>query len=97
MSGPIPDNVLLAWLQVESNDEFGTIEALTAMYAHFAAGEADPINKLQGDDRHHCYLVFDEDDQKEVTGLILHHLAQFPECLGVPATPYNGQWFVTGD
>ena len=97
MSGPIPDNALLAWLQVESNDEFRSVEALTAMYAHFVVGETDPIDKLRGDDRHHCYLVFVEDSQREVTGLILHHLAQFPERLGVPATPYDGRWFITGD
>ena len=57
----------------------------------------DPIKRLQGDDRHHCYLVFVKDVQKEGTGLILHHLALFPEQLGVPTTPSGSRWFVTGD
>ena len=97
MSGPLPDNALLAWLQDESNDEFRSTEALTTMYSFFAAGASNPMEKLQEDDRHHSFLVFIEDDQSEVVGLILHHLAQFPSRLGATATAYDGRWFLTAD
>ena len=97
MSGPLPDNALLAWLQDESNDEFRSTEALTTMYAFFATGATDPIERLQEDDRHHSFLIFVEDEQEEITGVILHHLAQFPSRLGATATAYDGNWYLTAD
>ena len=97
MSGPLPDNALLAWLQDESNDEFRSTEALATMYNFFATGAENPLERLQEDDRHHSFLIFIEDDQKEVVGLILHHLAQFPSHLRATATAYDGCWFLTAD
>ena len=97
MSGPLPDNALLAWLQDESNDEFRSTEALTTMYTFFATGATNPLERLQEDDQHHSFLIFIEDEQKEVVGLILDHLAQFPSRLGATSTAYDGQWFLTAD
>ena len=86
MSGPLPDNALLAWLQDDSNDDFRSTEALTTMYGFFATGAANPLERLQEENPHHLYLIFIEDEQKEVTGVILHHLALFPSSLGVSTT-----------
>ena len=97
MLGPLPDNALLAWLQDESNDDFCSTEALATMYNYFITGADNPLEKLQEDDRHHSFLIFIEDDQEEVTGLVLHHLAQFPSRLGATATAYDGRWFLTAD
>ena len=91
MLRPLLDNALLAWLQDESNDEFCSTEALTTMYTFFATGAANPLEQLQEDDRHHSFLIFIEDKQKEVVGLILHHLAQFPSRLGATAAAYDGR------
>lgn len=36
MSGPLPDNALLTWLQDEANDKFLELDALAGMYSYFA-------------------------------------------------------------
>ena len=97
MSGPLPDNALQAWLQDESHNEFITADAITAMYSYFGSGENDPIDKLKEDDRYHCFIIFAEDEWKEVTCSVLHHMAQFPSRLGAQPTLYDGEWFLTAN
>ena len=67
------------------------------MYAHFGEGEADPIEKLKEDDRYHCFIIFAEDEWKEITCSVLHHMAQFPSRLGAQPTLYDGEWFLTAN
>ena len=58
MSGTLPDNALLTWLQDEANDEFIELDALAGMYSYFAAAANDRIEKIKTDNRHHCFLIF---------------------------------------
>ena len=95
MSGTIPDNALLAWLQDEQNDPFRSVESITGMYTHFSAARPDPIAALQQDDRNHCFLVFMENASGDTHAQVLHHLAQYPARLGAPATAYDRHWYLT--
>ena len=95
MSGPIPDNALLAWLQDEHNDPFSTSDLITGMYTHFSAARPNPIDALQQDDRNHCFLIFVEDSSGESHAQVLHHLAQYPARLGAPASAYDRHWYLT--
>ena len=96
MLGPLPNNTLLAWLQDKSNDEFRSTEALTTMFNFFATG----AKTLSKDCRRTIVTTpssFHQGCQKEVIGLILHHLAQFPSRLGATTTAYDGHWFLTAN
>ena len=96
MSGTLPDNALLAWLQDDTNDEFTDLDALAGMYSYFASSASDPIDNLKTDDRHHCFLIFQKGTLGTSTATILHHLAQYPSRMG-QATTYDGNWYMTGD
>ena len=96
MSGTLPDNALQLWLQDEANDEFRSPEALQGMYTYFLEGATDPIESIKEDDRHHCFIIFQQNDAGSSVCSILHHLARAPTRMGHP-TLYDGNWFLTGD
>jgi len=88
---------LLLWLQDESNNECATSEAITQMYSIFDDDENDPIEHFQQDDRHHCFLIFEADDEDATpTATILHHLARVPTRIG-NATPFDGNWYLSSN
>ena len=97
MSGPIPDNALLTWLQDETNNPFPTSDDIRGMYSHFSNACPDPITSIQQDDWSHCFLIFVEDQNGESCAQILHHLAQYPTRLGSPPSPYDRKWFMMVD
>ena len=94
MSGILPDNALLHWLQDDTNDEFQDQDALASMYSYFTAGSADPLNSIKGDDRHHCFLTFQKGESGDSVGIIVHHIAQAPSRMGI-TTIYDGKWYLT--
>ena len=94
MSGLLPDNTLLTWLQDEANDEFTELDALAGMYTYFDASAAVPIDDLKTNDRHHCFLTFQKNSDGSSVASILHHLAQFPSRTG-KTTAYDGNWYLT--
>ena len=95
MQQPLPDNALLEWLQDPANNEFRTLDTLTAMYNFFTHDKPNPVDNLQMD-RHHCYLVYSRDTDTGISKCsVLHHLAQYPARMG-NATPYNGNWYIAG-
>ena len=98
MSGSLllPDNALLRWLQDESNNDFLALEDLELMYSLFADGQADPLEDLKDDDRHHVYLIFADNEEGTVVAQVVHHLAKFPKRMGV-TTPYDGEWYLTAN
>ena len=96
MSGTLPDNALLTWLQDEANDEFTELDALAGMYSYFSASATDPIDSIKTDDRHHCFLIFQKDSTGNSVASILHHLAQFPSRMG-NTTSFDGKWYLTED
>ena len=96
MSGILPNNALLHWLQDDSNDEFLEEDALATMYSYFAMGANDPLPRVKGDDRYHCFITFQKDSGGNAHCTILHHLARVPTRMGTD-TPYNGNWYMTGD
>ena len=96
MSGTLPDNALQLWLQDEANDEFRSTEALEGMYSYFLEGATDPIDLIKEDDRHHCFIIFQQNDAGDSVCSILHHLARAPSRMGHP-TLYDGNWYLTGD
>ena len=96
MSGTFPDNALQLWLQDEANNEFQSEEALEGMYTYFLEGAANPIDCLKEDDRHHCFIIFQQNDAGASVCSILHHLARAPSRMGNP-TLYDGNWYLTGD
>ena len=96
MSGILPDNALLQWLQDESNNEFKSAEDIKEMYVFFDEEATDPINNLKEDDRHHCFIIFQQNDAGDSVCSILHHLARAPSRMGNP-TLYDGNWYLTGD
>ena len=94
MSGILPDNALLHWLQDESNNEFPDQDAIAGMYSFFAPGATDPLASIKGDDRHHCFLIFQKGDSGTSVGTIVHHIAQAPSRMGI-TTAYDGKWYLT--
>ena len=94
MSGILPDNALLHWLQDGSNNEFLDQDALAGMYTYFNTSATDPLNSIKGDDRHHCFLIFQKDESGSSTGSIVHHIARAPSRMG-NATVYDGKWYFT--
>ena len=96
MSGILPNNALLHWLQDDRNDEFLDEDALATMYSYFASGANDPLPRVKGDDRHHCFITFQKDSSGNAVCTILHHLARVPTRMG-SNTPYDGNWYMTGD
>ena len=90
------DNALQLWLQDESKDEFRSMEVLDGMYTYFVEGAAGPIDSIKEDDRHHCFIIFQQNDAGHSVCSILHHLARAPSRMGYP-TLYNGNWYLTGD
>ena len=76
MSGTLPDNALQ--LQDESNDEFRSTEELEGMYTYFLEGATDPIANIKEDDRHHCFIIFQQNDAGDSVCSMLHHLARAP-------------------
>ena len=98
MSVPtLPDNALLLWLQDESNNDYLDTESLLEMYNLFSStAHADPtdlMDLLKDDDRHHCFLIFNHDEEDNPVGTILHHLARYPRRMGV-TTPFDNQWYI---
>ena len=96
MSGTLPDNALQLWLQDETNDQFSSPEALEGMYNYFLEGADDPVDSIKEDDRHHCFIIFQQNDAGASVCSILHHLARAPSRMGNP-TLYDGNWYLTGD
>ena len=96
MSGILPNNALLEWLQDESSDDHRSDDDLASMYSYFAEGAANPIALLKEDDRHHCFLVFQKDTAGNSHCTILHHLAQYPTQMGI-TTPFDGNWYLSGN
>ena len=94
MSGILPDNALLHWLQDESNDEFPDKDDLAGIYSHFAQGAANPLDAIKGDDRYHCFLTFQKNEAGMSNSTIMHHLAKAPSRIGV-TTIYDGKWYMT--
>lgn len=67
------------------------------MYSIFDDDENDPIEHFQQDDRHHCFLIFEADDEDATpTATILHHLARVPTRIG-NATPFDGNWYLSSN
>ena len=97
MSAPtLPDNTLLLWLQDENNNDYQDTESLQEMYNLFSSANADAtdlMDLLKDDDRHHCFLIFNHDEEDNPVGTILHHLARYPRRMGV-TTPFDNQWFI---
>ena len=96
MSGPLPDNALLTWLQDEANDEFLDLDALAGMYSYFSAEADNPLESIKTDDRHHCFLIYQKNSSGSLVASILHHLAQYPSHMGQD-TAYDGNWYMTED
>ena len=96
MSGILPDNALLEWLQDDANNDHKSDDDLAAMYSYFAEGAADPLDQLKEDDRHHCFLVFQKSPAGNSNCTVLHHLAQYPTRMGI-TTPFDGNWYLSGD
>ena len=96
MPGTLPDNALQLWLQDKTNDKFRRLNNLAGMYTYFAEGATDPMANIKEDDRHHCFLTFQQNDASKSVCSILHHLAQAPTRMG-HATLYDGNWYITGD
>ena len=96
MSGTLPDNALLAWLQDDNNDNYHSVEELETMYTYFNEDADAPIDRIKGDDRHHCFIVFEKSEGGSSECVILHHLAQHPTRMGV-TTMYDGNWYFTGN
>ena len=94
MSGILPDNALLLWLQDETNNEFPDQDAIAGMYSYFASGAANPLDSIKGDDRHHCFLIFQKGGSGTSVGTIVHHIAQAPSRMGTTTT-YDGKWYLT--
>ena len=90
----LPDNALRLWLQDESNNDYLDLESLRTMYSLFASGEPDPTSLVQDDDRHHCFLIFNHDEENKAVGTILHHLARYPRRMGV-TTPFDNLWYIS--
>ena len=96
MSGRLPDNALLEWLQDEGNDDHRSDNDLASMYSYFAEGADDPTTLLKEDDRHHCFLVSQKDSTNKSHCTVLHHLAQYPTHMGI-TMPFDGNWYLSGD
>ena len=96
MSGTVPDNNLLHWLQDKSNDNHRTTDKLGTMFAFFDIGYKDPIKLLKNNGHHHCFLIFKKNKTGASVCMVLHHLAQVSTQMG-HATPYDGNWYVNGD
>ena len=93
----LPDNALLRWLQVESNNDYLELDKVESMYNIFADGSIeDQMTLLQEDDRHHCFLIFTPDEEDKPTGTILHHMAKYPKRIGVD-TAYDGNWYISAN
>ena len=96
MSGTLPDNALQLWLQDEANNKFRGTDELEGMYTYFLQDASDPIDNIKEDDRHHCFIIFQQNDAGDSVCSILYHLARAPTRMGHP-TLYDGNWYLTGD
>ena len=96
MSGTLPNNALLTWLQDYANDEFTKLDTLAGMYTYFASSANDPIHSIKTDDRHYCFLIFQKGSSGSSVASILHHLSQFPARMG-QVIAYDGNWYLMGD
>ena len=94
MSGILPDNALLLWLQDESNNEFPDQDALAGIYSYFSQGATNPLDSIKGDDRHHCFLTFSKNEAGDSVGTVVHHLAKALSRMGI-TTAYDGRWYMT--
>ena len=94
LANNLPDNALRLWLQDETNNDYLDTESLQEMYRHFAVDQADPTDLVKDDDRHHCFLIFNADEENKPVGTIVHHLAKCPSRMGI-TTPFDNQWYLT--
>ena len=96
MSGTLPDNALLTWLQDDTNNDYHSVEDLATMYSYFNEDVDDPIDRIKGDDRRHCFIIFEKNEHGNAECVILHRLAQHPSRMGT-TTMYDGNWYFTGN
>lgn len=90
----LPDNALRLWLQDESNNDYLESDSIREMYDLFASGATDPTELVKDDDRHHCFLIFNHDEENQSVGTILHHLARYPRRMGI-TTPFDNHWYIS--
>ena len=96
MSGILPDNALLAWLQDDTNNAYQSEKELAGMHSYFSEDVNDPTDSIKEDDRHHCFIIFEKNEFGNAECVVLHHLAQHPTQMGV-TTIYDWNWYLMGN
>ena len=78
MSAPLSDNALLRCLQDKFHNYYQTVESLRRMYTTSATIQPDPLDPLKDKYFHHCFFIFDENEDIHMVAAILHHMARYP-------------------